>query len=168
MNKEARTPADVVITIPSAQLQLGEGVMGTANFRVKMVDQPGEPLKVISWSYDIISQESAVDDPKAVADEPPDIAAFRLDVAPFPSPSPAPPKWAEVIFIALKPAAAEAILGDLNERFVDDCERLGPARARRHYRARVLRSLLPLVRRALGRALKWGALIAAVRKALGA
>ena len=48
----------------------------------------------------------------------------------------------------------EAQIGDLNERFADDCKKLGCRRAVRLYWARTLRSLAPLLRRAVGKALK--------------
>jgi hypothetical protein len=56
------------------------------------------------------------------------------------------------------------VIGALNERFIRDCEKLGRPRAVRLYWARTLRSLWPLLRRAIGKALKWGAVIATVRR----
>ncbi len=55
-------------------------------------------------------------------------------------------------------------MGDLNERFTRDCEKLGGPRAVRLYWARTLRSLWPLLRRASAKVLRWGAVIAAVRR----
>jgi hypothetical protein len=76
-----------------------------------------------------------------------------------------PPKIAEFLLTALSsPSRADAIIGDLNERFADECEKLGRDRAVRLYCARTLRSLGPLLRRAIGKALKWGAVIAAFRR----
>ena len=76
-----------------------------------------------------------------------------------------PPKIAEFLLTALATTRhAEAAVGDLNERFTDECEKLGRRRAVRLYWARTLRSLWPLLRRAIGKALKWGAVIAAVRR----
>jgi hypothetical protein len=76
-----------------------------------------------------------------------------------------PPTLAEFLLTALATSRqAEAVTGDLNERFTDDCEKLGRPRAVRLYWARTLRSLWPLLRRAIGKALKWGAVIAAVRR----
>jgi len=43
-------------------------------------------------------------------------------------------------------------------------KKLGRPRAVRLYWARTLRSLWPLLRRAIGKALKWGVLIATVRR----
>jgi hypothetical protein len=78
---------------------------------------------------------------------------------------PEPPKGAELLFsVLVEPAHAEAALGDLDERFNKECEELGPARAARRYWGRVLRSLLPLLRRAIGRAAKWGAILATVKR----
>jgi hypothetical protein len=78
-----------------------------------------------------------------------------------------PPKLAEFLLIAFAATRhAEAQIGDLNERFADECKKLGRDRAVRLYWARTLRSLWPLLRRAIGKALKWGALIAAVKRLL--
>jgi hypothetical protein len=51
------------------------------------------------------------------------------------------------------------MVGDLNERFTTEREKLGRDRAVRLYWARTLRSLRPLLRRAIGKALQWGAVI---------
>jgi hypothetical protein len=59
---------------------------------------------------------------------------------------------------------AEAVIGDLNERFGDECRKIGRPRAIRLYWARTLRSLWPLMRRASGKVLKWGAVISMVRR----
>ncbi len=55
---------------------------------------------------------------------------------------------------------------DLNERFADEYQKFGRDRAVRIYWARTLRSLLPLAWRALGKVVKWGALIATLRRLL--
>src|SRR5229473_3743494 len=74
----------------------------------------------------------------------------------------APPKFAEFLLTALATArAAEAMIGDLNERFADECQKFGPRRAVRLYWARTLRSLWPLLMRAIARALRRNAVIAA-------
>jgi hypothetical protein len=76
-----------------------------------------------------------------------------------------PPKLAEFLLTLFATSHhADAAIGDLNERFTDECEKLGRPRAVRLYRARTLQSLWPLLRRAIGKALKWGAVIAAVRR----
>jgi len=76
-----------------------------------------------------------------------------------------PPMWAEFLLtMLLKPSHVEAVTGDLNERFTDECEKFGRLRAVRLYWARTLRSLWPMLVRAIGKALKWGAVIAAVRR----
>jgi hypothetical protein len=88
--------------------------------------------------------------------------AFSRDVS---EPIADPPKIAEFLLTSfMKPSHAEAVMGDLNEHFALDCEQLGPKRAARLYWARTLRSLWPLLWRAMGKALKWGAVIAAVRR----
>jgi hypothetical protein len=76
-----------------------------------------------------------------------------------------PPTLAEFLLTALAATrTAEAMIGDLNERFTCDCDEFGRPRAVHLYWARTLRSLCPLLRRAIGKALKWGAVIAAVRR----
>jgi len=76
-----------------------------------------------------------------------------------------PPKIAEFLLTALATTrTAEAVIGDLNERFTTECETVGRRRAVRLYWARTLRSLWPLLKRAIAKALKWGAVIAAVRR----
>jgi hypothetical protein len=69
-----------------------------------------------------------------------------------------------LLTILLKPSHVEAMTGDLNERFADECKKYGRDRAVRLYWARTLRSPWPLLRRAIGKALKWGAALAAVRR----
>ena len=76
-----------------------------------------------------------------------------------------PPKIAEFLLTALSsPSRGEAMVGDLNECFAEEREKFGRDRAVRLYWARTVRSLWPLLRRAIGKALKWGAVIAAVRR----
>jgi hypothetical protein len=71
-----------------------------------------------------------------------------------------PPKFAEFLLTALATAgAAEAMVGDLNECFTDECEKLGRRRAVWRYWARTLRSTWSLLWRAVGKAVKWGAVI---------
>jgi len=68
--------------------------------------------------------------------------------------------FAEIVLSAfLKPSRADAVIGDLNERFAGDCKTLRPRRAVWLYWARTLQSLLPLLRRAIGKALKWSVVI---------
>jgi hypothetical protein len=77
----------------------------------------------------------------------------------------APPKVAEFLLTALATTPrANAMIGDLNERLADEIQKLGRDRAVRLYWARTLHSLWPLLRRAIGKAVKWGAVIAAVRR----
>jgi hypothetical protein len=76
------------------------------------------------------------------------------------------PKWAGffVALFAKTPADADALIGCMNERFVRDCARYGVQRATILYWKEALRSLWPLIRRALGRAMKWAAIISAVKR----
>jgi hypothetical protein len=76
-----------------------------------------------------------------------------------------PPEFAEFLLTLLATTrTAEAMIGDLNEHFARERKELGRDRAVRLYCARTLRSLWPLLRRAIGKAMKWGAVIAAVRR----
>jgi hypothetical protein len=76
-----------------------------------------------------------------------------------------PPKIAEFCLGALLSGAkADAIIGDLNERFQQDLKRYGVRRARRLYSARTIKSLWPLFRRAVARAIKVGAFAEFVRR----
>jgi hypothetical protein len=78
-----------------------------------------------------------------------------------------PPRIAEFMLTTLATSrAAEAMIGDLNERFTSDCNKLGRRRAVQLYWARTLRSLWPLLRRAISRAVKWSAVIDTVRRHL--
>jgi len=80
---------------------------------------------------------------------------------------PNPPKFAEFLLAALAtPCRADAAIGDLNEHFTRDCNEFGRDRAVRLYSARTLRSLWPLLRRAIVKALKWGAVLATVKRFL--
>jgi hypothetical protein len=77
----------------------------------------------------------------------------------------APPKVAEFLLTALATTPrANAMIGDLNERLADEIQKLGRDRAVRLYWARTLRSLWPLLWRTIGKAAKWGAVLAAVRR----
>jgi hypothetical protein len=76
-----------------------------------------------------------------------------------------PPRTAEFcLALFLNKARGEAMIGDLSERFEQDCERFGPQRARRLYWGRALRSLWPLFRRATVRAIKLSVVVETVRK----
>jgi hypothetical protein len=76
-----------------------------------------------------------------------------------------PPKLAEFLLIAFTPARrAMHMIGDRNEVFARECKEFGRDRAVRRYWADTLRSLSPLLTRAIERALKWGTVIAAVRR----
>jgi hypothetical protein len=76
-----------------------------------------------------------------------------------------PPRAAEFcLSLFLSGDKADALIGDLNERFEQDCERYCVKRAKLIYWARTLRSLWPLLRRAAARAIKWGVMIDSVRR----
>jgi hypothetical protein len=97
------------------------------------------------------------------------VTALQMMEAPITGPTKTddhnPPGLAEFLLTALATGrAAEAMVGDLNEHFADECEELGRRRAVWRYWARTLRSLWPVLRRGIGKALKWGAVIAAVRR----
>jgi hypothetical protein len=76
-----------------------------------------------------------------------------------------PPPVAEFLLgMCLPSRRVEHVVGDMNERFVRDCERYGVRRAKRLYWSQVLRSVGPLVIRAIGRALKWGVVVEGFRR----
>ena len=79
-----------------------------------------------------------------------------------------PPRIAEFLtaFMA-HPAHVDAAVGDLNERFHRDLATYGYRRAKRFYWARTLRSILPLLRRAIGRLIKWGLIVDVVKRFFG-
>jgi hypothetical protein len=58
--------------------------------------------------------------------------------------------------------SADAMIGDLNERFTGECREFGRDRTVRLYWARTLRSLPPLVWRAIGKVV-----VAAVKRFFG-
>jgi hypothetical protein len=76
-----------------------------------------------------------------------------------------PPKIAEFLLIAFATTRYAAhVVGDRNEVFARECKELGRDRAVKRYWANTLRSLWPLLTRAIERALKWGYVIAALRR----
>jgi hypothetical protein len=76
-----------------------------------------------------------------------------------------PPKTAEFLLtVLLKSSQVEGVKGDLREQFDSDCQRLGQRRAVWLYWRRTIESLWPLLRRAIGKAFKWGVLAAAVKR----
>jgi hypothetical protein len=76
-----------------------------------------------------------------------------------------PPPGAEFcLSLFLSGDKSEALIGDLNERFEQDCKRYGAKRARNIYWAHSLQSLWPLLRRATVRAIRWGIMIDSVRR----
>jgi hypothetical protein len=71
-----------------------------------------------------------------------------------------PPGLAEFLLVLFTPKRrAKYIIGDLGEQFARKCEELGHDRAVRWYWAEMLRSLWPLLWRAICKAMKWGAII---------
>jgi hypothetical protein len=83
-------------------------------------------------------------------------------------PTAEPPRIAEFcLALLLSKAHGEAAIGDLSERFEEDCERFGVDRARRMYWGRALKSLLPLLRRAAVHAIKWVVTAEMVRQLFG-
>jgi hypothetical protein len=83
-----------------------------------------------------------------------------------PSGRPLPPKCAGLFLtiFAKSPAAAESAIGDMHERFARDCAKYGVRHARLYCWADTLHSLGPLIGRALGRAIKWAAILSAVKR----
>jgi hypothetical protein len=102
------------------------------------------------------------------------VAAIDMEAAAAPDPAPRasgpvvqaePPSLAEFFLsLLLSGDKGDALLGDLSERFGEDCDRYGAKRARRLYWAQTLRSLWPLLRRGAARVVKWGVVIDAVRR----
>jgi hypothetical protein len=94
-----------------------------------------------------------------------DDAVLRIGIDDCEEEAPQPPKWAEFFLTALACSPhAEAAIGDLNEQFAGESEQFGATRAGRLYWARTARSIVPLLLRAAGKALKWGAVIATVKR----
>jgi hypothetical protein len=77
-----------------------------------------------------------------------------------------PPRWAGFLFtvFAKSPDAADAAIGCMHERFVRDCAKYGVRHATFYCWAGTVHSLWPLFRRAIGRAVKWAAIISAVKR----
>jgi hypothetical protein len=59
---------------------------------------------------------------------------------------------------------AEAMIGNLNERFTGECEEFGRDRSVRVYWARTPRSVGPLLWRTAVKAARWGVVLAALRR----
>jgi hypothetical protein len=76
-----------------------------------------------------------------------------------------PPMLAEFLLtMLLNPSHAAGATGDLRECFDSECRSLGQRRAVWLYWRRTFESLWPLLRRATAKALKWAAVIAAIRR----
>ena len=91
-----------------------------------------------------------------------------LLIAECDSPPAAPPAIAEFLLTLLsKREHVDATVGDLNEIFERECKAFGPARARRLYWSRALRSLWPLIQRGGARAIKWGMIVSILKRFLG-
>jgi predicted DNA-binding protein (UPF0251 family) len=94
-----------------------------------------------------------------------DEAAGIKVIGPTKDDEPHPPRLAEFLLtLFVPPSRADAMVGDLNERLASECKKLGRHRAVRLYWAHTLRSLWPLLRRAIGKALKWGVVVATVKR----
>ena len=79
--------------------------------------------------------------------------------------TPDPPFAAELLLsLFLTKKRADAVIGDLNEQFHKNCLQCTPARARRLYWRGALRSVGPLLMRAIGRAIRLGAFAEFVRR----
>ena len=71
-----------------------------------------------------------------------------------------PPAFAEFLLESfLTSKRGQALVGDMRERFGRECIELGRKRAERRYWAQTVRSLWPLLRRAIARMIKWGAFV---------
>jgi len=82
--------------------------------------------------------------------------------------APEPPRLPEFLLVVFASAEyCDAWLGDLNERFTRDCQAVGLSRARRLYWARSLRSLWPVLQRAIARGVKWGAILSTLKRLMG-
>jgi hypothetical protein len=73
-----------------------------------------------------------------------------------------PPRIAEFLLILCSKSSGDALIGDINERYAREYVEYGPERARRRYWAEAARSFVPLLWRALCRALKTAAVIDAL------
>jgi hypothetical protein len=113
--------------------------------------------KVIVFDTDVLFSKNlervfSTADPKPDADPP------QVD-------APDPPPAADLLIsLLLTSRRSEAVIGDLTERFQKDSREYGAVRARRLYWGRALRSVWPLLRRAVGRAIRLGAFVEAVRR----
>ena len=113
------------------------------------VPLPANVNRILTTNFDRILEHHfvprAIVQPETTASEPPWLAEFLLTML-------------------LKPSHVDGVTGDLNERFASECRDLGQRRAIWRYWRRAFDSLWPLMRRAIGKALKWGAVIAAVKR----
>ena len=106
------------------------------NERVLQGLEPGQSLRVgMPNAYTVIDNyESIISDARSA------------------SGSPLPPALSELtIRVVATGRTRDALLGDLEEKFVNDCRTVGVNRARWRYRAEVLQTALPVLRRTLGR-----------------
>jgi hypothetical protein len=87
-----------------------------------------------------------------------------LDEATIRTRSDQPPPVAEFfLHLVARTKNQQAALGDLTETFNRNCAQHGRARATRLYWVEALRSLWPLFRRMIGRAVKWGVIVDAMK-----
>jgi hypothetical protein len=142
-------------------------------FDLRWAHEDLTPGQLSDWLREIRAQQRddgfTVVTPKGIARVPREVAVHLAEFATVESevvtqsqkaPPVEPPRLAEFgLSLFLKGDKADALTGDLNERFEQDCQRYGAKRARRIYWGRALRSLWPLLRRAAARAIKWGVII---------
>jgi hypothetical protein len=80
----------------------------------------------------------------------------------------APPPAAEFVLGTLfRGRKGQDLLDSLDERFLADCRKIGARRARLHYWAATLHAIWPLLKRAIGRLVRWGIVADALRRFLG-
>jgi hypothetical protein len=145
-------------------------------------EEPVHVMREIRMDYDIYishhhSARVVVETKAGVAvvtthpdeDHQADVLAVRPltdeDLRPLENPD--PPRLAEFLLTALAfSRRAEHAIGDLNEQYAREYREFGAKRAGRRYWAKALQSLAPLLVRAVGKALKWGAVIDMVRRHL--
>jgi hypothetical protein len=100
--------------------------------------RPSEPSVVRAVQARIRGSDLAATVESDINEDPPAIAEFLLE-----------------LFLRHK----EGIVGDLRERYRREYRSLGRKRAQRRYWAECARTVMPLLRRALSKAIRWGVLI---------
>lgn len=120
---------------------------------------PGVTLRIASAGF---GSGKSCSSSIATFAEPATNTSIRIKVAEAPQ----APKWAGVVLtvFAKSPHAAEAAIGCMHERFARDCAKYGVRHATIYCWADTARSLWPLLRRTIGRAVKLAAIISAVKR----